>query len=41
MAGQMEDSGNGKSQTVERIDEIIVSMQKGTTERKQPYIYSW
>ena len=28
MAGQMEDSGNGKSQTVEKIDGAIVPMQK-------------
>ena len=28
MIDQMEDSGNGKSQTVEKIDETKVSMQK-------------
>ena len=28
MVDQMEDSGNGKSQTVEKIDEMIVTMQK-------------
>ena len=28
MVDQMKDSGNGKSQTVEKIDETIVSMQK-------------
>ena len=28
MVDQMEDSGNGKSQTIEKIDETVVSMQK-------------
>ena len=28
MVDRMEDSGNGKSQTVEKIDETMVSMQK-------------
>ena len=28
MADQMEDSDNGKSQTIEKIDETIVPMQK-------------
>ena len=28
MIDQMEDSGKGKSQTVEKIDEMIVTMQK-------------
>ena len=41
MVDQMEDSGNGKSQTVEKIDEAIVPTQQRTTERKQPHIHCW